>query len=299
MSENPQPGSSRCWFTPDFQFGLHHFRYFADNLNCLLHTHGEHNFFVPLGYGFDCAVNGQEETMEPGDLLVINPGEVHKTRYNSNQVPSEGITLFVTQRALENVLQRMRVRFDGKRQSIRFLGKVHDPKVLQLLQELLEEWKKEKEGYDIVMQSCILHILVYLIRDRLKPASQENTPNLPRQLPSWQMYRVVEYMNACGKSDFGLTQLCSRLGTSQSHFVQLFKNSTGLTPHDYYNRLLIQKAQRLLQAADCSVKEIAYELGFKNDSHFCSLFRGLTGITPKGYQDGETLRALGSPVPAR
>jgi len=291
---------SKCWFTPDFQFGMHYFRYLADNFNCLPHTHGEHNFIVCLEQGFECVVNGQDETMEPGDLLVINPGEVHKSRYKSNQVPSEGITLYLTQRALESILRRMRVPFDGKRQGIRFLGKVHDPKVLQLVQELLSEWDGQKEGYDVVMQSCMLQILVYLIRNRLEPAIVEKKFDLPRQLPSWQMDWAIEYMNSRGKRDFSLTELCSRLGISQPHFIQLFKNSTGtMIPHDYYNRLLIDRAQRLLQSADYSIKEIAFELGFKSDSHFCSLFRSFTGMTPKSYQLGEPVKALGSPALAR
>ncbi|MCI0623300.1 MAG: AraC family transcriptional regulator [Acidobacteria bacterium] len=285
IPNEPQHTVSKCWFTPDFQFGLHHFRYLADSFNCLPHTHGEHNFIVCLDHGFECVVNEQAETMEPGDLLVINPGEVHKSSYKSNQVPSEGITLYLTQRALESLLRRMRVRFDGKRQGIRFLGKVHDPKVLQLVQELLSEWDGQKEGYDVVIQSCMLQILVYLIRNRLEPAIVEKRSDLPRQLPSWQMDWAIEYMNARGKSDFSLIELCSKLGISQPHFIQLFKNSTGMMiPHDYYNRLLIDRAQRLLQTADYSIKEIAFELGFKSDSHFCSLFRSFTGMTPTTYQ---------------
>jgi AraC-like DNA-binding protein len=285
MGKEAQTVSSRCWFTPDFQFGMHHFRYLADDFNCLPHTHGEHNFIFSLDHGFECIVNGRQERMEPGDLLVINPGEVHKSRYDSNRVASEGFTLYVTTRVLESILRRMRIPFDAKRQSIKFSGKIHDPKVLQLVQELLDEWKDQKEGYDILMQSWMVQILVYLIRNRFEPAILENQFNLPRQLPSWQMDWAIEYMNACGKSEFSLTTLCSRIGISPPHFIYLFKNSAGrMIPHDYYNRLLIDRAQRLLQTGDCSIKEIAYQLGFKSDSHFCSLFRSFTGMTPKSYQ---------------
>ncbi|MEW5978792.1 MAG: AraC family transcriptional regulator [Acidobacteriota bacterium] len=293
LSKTEHPNTvSRCWFTPDFQFGLHYFRYVANDFRCLPHTHGEHNFIVCLEHSYQCVVNGKEETMEPGDLLVINPGDVHKSRYNSDQVPSEGVTLYLTQRALESILCRMHIPFDGRRQSIRFLGKVRDPKVLELVQELLTEWQGQKEGYDVVMQSCMLQILVHLIRSRLEPTIVEKRFDLPRQLPSWQMDWAIEYMNARGKSNFSLSELCSRLGISQPHFIKLFKNSTGtMIPHDYYNRLLIDRAQRLLQSPDCSVKEVAFELGFKSDSHFCSLFRSFTGMTPKSYQshlDGDS-----------
>ena len=38
--------SSRCWFPPDFQFGMHHFRYFADDFNCLPHMSYDSISFV-------------------------------------------------------------------------------------------------------------------------------------------------------------------------------------------------------------------------------------------------------------
>jgi AraC-like DNA-binding protein len=41
------------------------------------------------------------------------------------------------------------------------------------------------------------------------------------------------------------------------------------------------KARRLLQNEQCSIKEVAYALGFKNVSHFCALFHKLTGSPPK------------------
>ena len=286
MGKETQAISSRCWFTPDFQFGMHHFQYFADDFNCLPHTHGEHNFIFCLDHGFECIVNGRVERLEPGDLLVINPGEVHKSCYDSNRVASEGVTLYVTARMLESILRRMRIPFDEKRQSLEFHGKIHDTKVLQLVQDLLEEWKQRKAGFDILMESWMVQILVYLIRNRFQPAIHENKSDLPRQLPSWQMDWAIEYMNACGKREFSLTELCLRIGISVPHFIQSFKNSTGrMIPHDYYNKLLIDRAQRLLLIDDCSIKQVAFQLGFKSDSHFCSLFRSHTGMTPKIYRD--------------
>jgi transcriptional regulator GlxA family with amidase domain len=100
------------------------------------------------------------------------------------------------------------------------------------------------------------------------------------------MVRALEYMNARGKSRFSLAELCSDLGTSTSRFIQLFKNSVGsVSPHLYYNRLIVEKAQKLLASSDMAIKEIAYELGFQNESHFCKVFRSCAGTTPGSYRD--------------
>jgi AraC family transcriptional regulator len=67
---------------------------------------------------------------------------------------------------------------------------------------------------------------------------------------------------------------------SPSRFIPLFKNSSGVSPHNYYNALLVLKARRLIQLEGSTTKEAAYALGFKNVSHFCTLFHQLAGSTP-------------------
>src|SRR5687768_8546038 len=68
----------------------------------------------------------------------------------------------------------------------------------------------------------------------------------------------------------------------------MFRNSTQLYPHIYFDHFLVQKAQMLLQASPASIKEVAYLLGFQNESHFCKTFRNLVGVTPNRYRHIET-----------
>jgi AraC family transcriptional regulator len=91
-------------------------------------------------------------------------------------------------------------------------------------------------------------------------------------------------MSGCQKKEFNLSELCGMIGTSASRFVPLFRNSTSLNTHVYFNKLIADRAQRLLKAGECSVKETAYELGFQNSSHFCRFFRSMVGTTPRNVQ---------------
>ena len=285
MRDEPRQMASKCWIAPDFELGFHHFQYSAEDLNCFPHTHGEYNVTLCLNRTIEYIVNGRLEGLEAGDLLVINPGEIHQGRYGTNQTASRGITFYLTERALKNLLHEMHIFCDRKAQNIKFLGKVHDPKILRLAQDLLDELEQRRKGYEIVLRSCMLQILVYLFRNCFEPTVAETGSELPGQLPSWQMVAAIEYMNTCGKSDFSLIEMCSKIGTSPARFIRLFKNSTGMvSPHVYYNRLLIDKAGRLLRTGQHSIKEVAYELGFKNDGHFCMVFRRISGMTPKNYQ---------------
>ena len=145
---------------------------------------------------------------------------------------------------------------------------------------------RRQNGYEMIVDSIVLQILVHLFRHVLRPSIQRGVLAEPRQLRSWQMVRAMEYMNARGKSKFNMAELCAEIGTSASRFIQLFKNSvSSMSPHVYYNRLIVEKAQNMLLGSDLAIKEISYELGFQNESHFCKVFRACSGTTPGTFRD--------------
>lgn len=274
------------WFSTESEICLHPFRYHAGDMDSLAHTHDEYNIVFCLGLGLSYRLRGRVETLAAGDVLVINPGELHSGRYGSEGMLARGLTLHIPVHSLKEILAKMQFPGDLDRNRVLFLEKLRDASLVPLVEELLREIHLRQSGYQIVVDSIVLQILVHLFRNLLRPSLERTPWETPRQLPSWQMVRTFEYMNARGKSQFSLTELCAEIGTSTSRFIQLFKNSVGsMSPHVYYNRLIVDKAQRLLTASGLSVKEIAYELGFQNESHFCKVFRSCAGTTPGNFRE--------------
>jgi len=286
MAFKPQlAAATRLWFYQEAEICLHYFRYSARNLECLPHTHDEYNIIFCLGGGFDYVVGGVRETLAPGEVVVVNPGEIHYSSY-PKEPGAVGIALHVSEGAMKRTIHSMRLPLDLEAASISFVGKVSDPALLQFAEELLSELDERQNGFEMVAQALVIQLIVHLLRRCLSPLVKTPRCVLPRQLPSWQMVRALEYMNACGKSNFKLTDLCATVGTSATRFIQLFKNSAGagMSPHEFYNRLLMSKARQYLANPSCSVKEVSFELGFQNESHFCKVFRNYTGTTPGGYR---------------
>jgi AraC-like DNA-binding protein len=276
----------RFWFSPQSEVCLHRFRYRSGEMDSLPHTHDEYNIVFCLKPGLEYAVRGRREILAPGDVLVINPGELHHGRYGTAELDARGLTIHIPVRALKAVLSKMRFPGDLDHNRVLFVDKVSDPSLVPLVEELIREIDHRQSGYQMIVDSIILQILVHLFRNLLRPSLQPGIVAEPRQLPSWQMVQALEYMNARGKSKFSLAELCTDLGTSTSRFIQLFKNSVGsVSPHVYYNRLIVEKAQKMLVSSDVAIKEIAYVLGFQNESHFCKVFRTCSGTTPGCYRD--------------
>lgn len=70
---------------------------------------------------------------------------------------------------------------------------------------------------------------------------------------------------------------------SKFHFIRLFKNIYGKTPHQYLTYVRIEKAQELLQKKN-SVTDVCFQVGFDSLSSFTGLFKRMTKITPSVYQ---------------
>lgn len=86
------------------------------------------------------------------------------------------------------------------------------------------------------------------------------------------------------KVNLGLKELSSLVGMSPHYFSQLFKQSTGTTPHQYVISRRIARAKQLLTQNQLSIDEVAQTVGFCDRSHLHRHFKRALGITPKNYQ---------------
>ncbi len=275
---------SQFWFTPDFSMGVHHYRYSRNQFDCLPHTHADYHILICLNGAMEFVRKTHSVTLQTGEVHALNPGEVHCSQMGLMDSASEGITLVLDRSALNSMIRKIHVLHGLDSSTIVLLGKSLDRNVLRLALELLDEIEGRRMGYEVVVQSLVLQMLVYLLRHCLELSVGQNPPELPPQLPSWQINRAFEYMNRQNKGTFSLPELCSEVGSSPSRFSSLFRNSTRLTLSLFYNKLMMIKAQALLQSPGASTKEVAGELGFKKTSHFCALFHKICGMTPTAYQ---------------
>jgi AraC family transcriptional regulator len=116
----------------------------------------------------------------------------------------------------------------------------------------------------------------------------EATPHAPLRngrLGNAKLSAVLEYIQAHATQDVSLHDLARTAHLSPFHFSRLFKQSTGLTPHQYVLQWRIDEAKRLLRHSRLDLAEIASRLGFQDQSHFTARFRILTGATPKRWRE--------------
>jgi len=95
---------------------------------------------------------------------------------------------------------------------------------------------------------------------------------------------VVQFIEKQLAEKLSVPELAQQVGISPYHFVRLFKQTTGLTPHQYLLSRRIERARRLLEDENLSIAVIAVDTGFASQSHLTELFRREFGITPAVYR---------------
>jgi AraC-like DNA-binding protein len=104
--------------------------------------------------------------------------------------------------------------------------------------------------------------------------------------------RVIECIHADLSKPLSLLDLAASADMSVRHLCRAFRAATGCAPHQFILRSRVERAKELLQKSNCSLIEVAEDVGFSSQAHMATAFRKLTGLTPSDFQirrrNGET-----------
>jgi len=103
-------------------------------------------------------------------------------------------------------------------------------------------------------------------------------------LGSTRLRRVTELVHAEIEDELSLDKMAEAAGLSTAHFAQMFRKSTGESPHQFVLRHRVERAREMLRAADARVLDVAVACGFKTQQHFARVFRRECGASPTEYR---------------
>ena len=136
--------------------------------------------------------------------------------------------------------------------------------------------------------AMIRDILLNLIRDALAAEATAEKLAVSRRSTRIALFKRLslarEWIHANYSSPAPLEAMAETASLNRQHFLRMFRDCFGITPHQYVIDVRLTAARRLLSETREPVTAICRMTGFESLPSFSGLFRRRFGISPMAYR---------------
>jgi len=235
-----------------------------------VHHHDFYEVYHLLKGHVDYWVEGRIVSMEPGDLLLINPMELHRPMIRDQAY--ERIVLWIDREYLQSLSPALCACFEAD-------DRVHlihrgAEKVTVHLRDLVREYYSQDGCAPFAAQGIFLQFMAQLNRLSAKSSYQEEC----RQSPIVQT--TLQYISENIADDLSLEKLAAVCYVSKYHLSHTFTKEVGVSIYRYIMLRRLLLARQLLAAGE-PAGTVCRSCGFTDYTGFYRAFRSEYGISPK------------------
>ncbi len=233
--------------------------------------------FVDKGMGSIYVGNSVKE-VHAGDFVFFNSFEEHFFKRETSGIDFHCYRILFDISALGTESDPCRNFFEG----IRLCRFLKMPQGFSQRFLRVSGIKKEFAGREIILRSLLLDIISYAIETEQFERFSQIIENEKRKLSA--IDNALHYIRENYSENLSLGAILQLTNYSKSHFIRLFKESTGMNVSEYINKYRIEKACLDLIYTNNNITEIATASGFNNIQYFSRKFKEYMKCTPKQYQ---------------
>ena len=224
--------------------------------------------FVPAG-GYAVEVGGHEQSVAPGQFVVLNPNARHR------HIGLDGAKLLVE------------VRSEAMNEAAAALGRPRPPRFRQLRSSdaLVQAWARAwaadaAAGHELDADEVVAGLALRLLELHERP---------PHFRARAAVARAVQLINERFADRLTIDALAAAVGMERFAFAHAFRRETGMAPHAYLRERRLAAATEALEERK-SILEVAFDSGFGSVSSFNRAFRAAFGVSPSRYRQLQAQR---------
>lgn len=135
-------------------------------------------------------------------------------------------------------------------------------------------------GSEQLLSAALEELLIRLVRQGDSIPALTQPP--PKQIET-RTQQIIEYLELRLDQSLTIRQICQDNLIGRAQLERCFRDQTGGGVIDYFNKLKIDAARRMIREGRLNITQIASRLGFSSIHYFSRRFKALTGMTPSEY----------------
>lgn len=234
------------------------------------------NVGQPVQFDWKEGSRWQTTLLKPGEFCLQTHGEINFPRWQGKfEFLAIALNPHFVAQAFQDTSVAENCSFQTRRGS-------YDSTIADFSHRFKRELETRSYCGRLYGESLALAFALHLVeshRDR-----PEKLPRPIGRLAARQLKAGVEYIHDHLDEDLSLINLAEQLNLSSFHFARLFKNSLGVSPHQYILQNRIDRAKKLIATStDSNLTEIGLRVGFFDQAHFTKAFKRTVGVTPRSF----------------
>lgn len=256
------------------------------------HYHTFHKIIEFLGGESGYGVEGKQYLLQPGDLVLVPQGCIHRPEAEPN-APYERRILYLSPEFLRRAGGScdLAACFDRAREEFRFVVHPSDGTGGAQLDALEHAEREDAFGRELLAQSLLFQFLIGLNRAMADDLLQYAKPAAyDRKIES-----ILRYLSEHLTEPVSIDDLAARFFVSKYHMMRQFRAQTGYTIHGYLTGKRLMFARAMI-AAGTPVLQASEESGFGDYSAFLRAYRKQFGAAPNQEKRANTPQKWENPT---
>ena len=256
------------------------------------HYHTFHKIIEFLGGESGYGVEGKQYLLQPGDLVLVPQGCIHRPEAEPN-APYERRILYLSPEFLRRAGGScdLAACFDRAREEFRFVVHPSDGTGGGQLTALEHAEREDAFGRELLAQSLLFQFLIGLNRAMADDLLQYAKPAAyDRKIES-----ILRYLSEHLTEPVSIDDLAARFFISKYHMMRQFRAQTGYTIHGYLTGKRLMRARAMI-AAGTPVLQASEESGFGDYSAFLRAYRKQFGAAPNQEKRANTPQKWENPT---
>ncbi|WP_238884156.1 AraC family transcriptional regulator [Clostridium sp. YIM B02551] len=221
------------------------------------------------------SIEDKRYSIEKGMLFYFNPSMTHTIEVDENE-PMCFLSVHFSYIELNYSKNSWVTKGGDELLPLNSMEKLMDYYTIEVLfRKLTNLWDEKLLGYEFASKTILQEILYEILNNINRKKSNYST--------ALKVNNIISYLNENIKRKITLNELSELVKLSPTYLSRSFKEITGYSIIEFFNKMKIDKAKELIIDGDKKVKEVAEILGFKDEFYFSRIFKRIEGISPSEF----------------